>query len=100
MKAKRSKKAGRVTVLTRIEVFAEGKQFVGLCPELNVSSFGDTEDEARRSTREALELFLEECREMKTLEEILGEAGYLQGADGTWFPREPLSVAKVTVEAA
>ncbi len=100
MKAKRAKKVVGITVLTRIEVFAEGAQFIGLCPDLNVSSFGDTEEEARRSTREALGLFFEQCREMKTLEDVLGDAGYSSGADGTWRPREPLLVERIKVEAA
>jgi len=36
---------------------------VALSPELNVSSFGETIDEAKESIKEAVEGFLEECRE-------------------------------------
>jgi predicted RNase H-like HicB family nuclease len=37
----------------------EGDGFVGLCPELDISSQGDTIEEARANLQEALELLLE-----------------------------------------
>ena len=49
------------SIVVRVEVFREGDLYVGVCPELNVSSFGEMVDEARRSLREALEAFFEEC---------------------------------------
>lgn len=49
---------------------------VSYCPELNVGSFGDDADAARASLREAVECFVEGCRELGTLEEVLEEAGY------------------------
>ena len=100
MKAKHPRKSPGPRVATCIEVFVEDGQFVGLCRDLNVSSFGDSEDEARRSTREALQLFLEECRNMGTLEDVLREAGYIHGPSGCWVQREPLLIERVTVEAA
>jgi predicted RNase H-like HicB family nuclease len=39
----------------------EGKWFVALCPELDVTSQGRTVEEARRNVAEAVELFLEEA---------------------------------------
>jgi len=35
----------------------EGDGFVSLCPELDVASQGETEDDAHRNLEEALELF-------------------------------------------
>ncbi len=58
------------------ELFEEDGQVVALCPELNVSSYGDTSVEALNSLKEAVELFLEECRRMGTLDIVLEEAGY------------------------
>ncbi len=102
MAAKKTKKTKPVGVhlVTRIEVFAEGDQFVGLCRDLSVSSFGDSPEEARRCTREALELFVEECGRMGTLEEVLGEAGYTRGLDETWRGREALLIESVSLQAA
>jgi predicted RNase H-like HicB family nuclease len=51
---------------------------VALAPELNVSSFGETPEEAQESITEALEAFLEECERMGTLEDILEESGFLK----------------------
>ncbi len=54
----------------------EDDTVVALCPEFNVSSFGDTPEEAVASLHEAVTLFLEECQRIGTLEIILEEAGY------------------------
>ena len=60
----------------RIEIFKEDNLYVAIAPELNVSSFGDTQKEAKASLREAVALFLEECKRMETLDDILTEAGF------------------------
>lgn len=57
----------------RIEIFKEGGQFVALSPELNVSSFGDSPTEAKACLKEAVELFLEECNRMGTIEDVLAD---------------------------
>lgn len=64
------------TIPFRTEIFQEGDQFVAIACELNVSSFGDTPEEAKTSLLEAVTLFLEECENMGTLREVLEEAGY------------------------
>jgi len=58
-------------VIFRVEIFKEDDQFIALCPELNVSSYDDTLEGVKRSIHEAVELFLEECEEAVTLEEVL-----------------------------
>ena len=63
----------------RVEIFKEDDVYVALSPELNVSSFGETIVEAKESIKEAVEGFLEECREMGTLNEVLEDEGlYMQ----------------------
>jgi len=74
----------------RVEIFKEGDVYVALSPELNVSSFGETIDEAKESIKEAIEAFLEECREMGTLEEVLEESGFLR-VENTWQLRRPVA---------
>jgi predicted RNase H-like HicB family nuclease len=73
----------------KVEIFKEDDVYVALSPELNVSSFGDTIDEAKESIKEAIEAFLEECHEMGTLDEVLEESGFLRTED-TWKSREPI----------
>ena len=57
-------------------VWKEGGSYVSYCPQLDVSSCGDTIDEAQRMLKEAVSLFLEEAEKMGTLQDILEESGY------------------------
>ncbi|HPY73759.1 MAG TPA: hypothetical protein PK377_11270 [Methanothrix sp.] len=63
-------------IVFRAEFFREDDLFVGLAPELDVSSFGESLEEAKRSLEEAVLAFVEECEAMGTLEEVLREAGF------------------------
>ena len=58
------------------QLFDEDGQIVAVCPELDVSSFGDTPQEALANLQEAVTLFPEECQRMGTLETVLEEACY------------------------
>lgn len=80
----------------RIEIFKEDGQFVAVAPELNVSSFGNTQKEARSSLREAVELFLEECRRMGTLEDILTEAGF-KSEHKLWISKDPILLERMAL---
>jgi predicted RNase H-like HicB family nuclease len=51
-------------------VWKESEGYVSKCPELGVASCGDTFDEAVRSLREAVELYLENARELGIIEEV------------------------------
>jgi len=77
-------------IVFRAEFFKEGDLYVGLAPELNVSSFGETLNEAKRSLQEAVEAFIEECETMGTFEEVLEEAGFEKRGD-QWLPRQPVA---------
>ena len=74
----------------RVEIFKEDDVYVALSPELNVSSFGETIAEAKESIKEAIEVFLEECREMGTLDDVLEESGFLR-VKNTWQSRKPVA---------
>ncbi|MCL0087504.1 type II toxin-antitoxin system HicB family antitoxin [Dehalococcoidia bacterium] len=76
-------------IIFRAEIFKEGNLYVSICPELNVSSFGETIEEAKSSLREAVEAFTEECEAMGTLEEVMSETGFIKELD-TWVHRKPL----------
>lgn len=64
------------TISYRAEIFREGDLYVARCPDLDVSSFGDTVDKARDSLQEAVEAFLEGCEIHGALDEVLTESGY------------------------
>ncbi len=85
-----------IKVKYRAEIFADDGCFVGYCRELDVSSFGDTVDDARRSLQEAVELFLEGCEELGTLDDILAETGFDKVGD-TWKLRERVTEDRIAV---
>ena len=79
-----------------IKVFKDGDAYVALCPELNVSSFGDDIENAKVSLREALEAFLEECEAMGTLQEVLEDAGFVKEKE-SWILEEPVIKEKIAL---
>ncbi|MEK7397337.1 MAG: type II toxin-antitoxin system HicB family antitoxin [Candidatus Poribacteria bacterium] len=83
-------------IIYRAEFFKEGDLYVGLCPELNVSSFGDDMEDAKRSLQEAVEAFVETCEEMGTLKEVLEESGFSYKR-GVWNTREPIIEEKLAI---
>ncbi len=48
----------------------EGEAVVSKCPELGVASCGDSVEEAIANLREAVELYLENARELGLLEDL------------------------------
>ncbi|MDP4038369.1 MAG: type II toxin-antitoxin system HicB family antitoxin [bacterium] len=50
----------------KIVVYKEGKYYVAQCLNIDVSSFGTTENAAIKNLKEALELYLEDSRETST----------------------------------
>ncbi|MBI4202786.1 MAG: type II toxin-antitoxin system HicB family antitoxin [Chloroflexi bacterium] len=85
----------QTTIEFRAEVFKEGKTYVALCPELNVSSFGPTLTRAKTALREAVSAFAEGCLELGTLEEVMEEAGFHR-QEGKWISRSPLAQERLT----
>ena len=51
-------------------VWREGKGYVSKCPELGVARCGDTFEEATNNLKEAVELYIENARELNLLEDI------------------------------
>jgi predicted RNase H-like HicB family nuclease len=66
-------------------VFQEDKTYVAYSPKLDVSSCGNTIEEARKNLKTAVRLFLDEAEKMGTLEEILVEAGYEERESNCWM---------------
>ena len=83
-------------ISVKIEIFKEGDVYCALAPELTISSFGDTPEDAKNSVYEAIEAFVEECLEMGTLEEILEESGFSKLTD-SWVSRKPLSEENLAI---
>lgn len=80
----------------KIEIYKEDDTFVALAPELNVSSFGESIEDAESAITEALEAFIDTCREMGTLDEVLSEAGFMQ-INGHWQKRNIVKAEDVMI---
>lgn len=78
-----------------VHIFREGGTYVAYVPELDVSSCGASDEEARRNIRDAVRGFLETSRDMGTLGEILEEAGYVREGDA-WRAPEFVSLDRFT----
>ncbi len=78
-----------MNISVRIEIFKEEDAYVALSREINISSFGDTIEDAKISFREAFDAFIQTCTEMGTLQEVLEEAGFIRQND-VWEQRQPV----------
>jgi predicted RNase H-like HicB family nuclease len=76
------------SIMVEVRGFREGDTYVALCPELDVSSFGDNIESAKESLKEALTAFVEECEARGTLQEVLEEAGFVHERN-RWDLEEP-----------
>ncbi len=78
------------------QLFDEDGEFVALCPELNLSSYGETPEKALTGLQEVVALFLEECQEMGTLEIVLEEASYrFNPVQQRWIPPQPIQINRL-----
>jgi hypothetical protein len=66
-----------VEVLLPVVIFQEGDQFVSYCPALELSSYGDSEQDAKEAFDEAVDIFIEETMRKGTLEKFLLKKGWL-----------------------
>lgn len=81
-------------IVYQIEETRTGKTYTAFCPELVITGFGDSAEEARESLRREISAYLEDCEELGILDEVLIEAGFYDN-DEVWMsslvtpPNEP-----------
>ena len=76
-----------------VKVFPEGEMFISHCPVFDVSSQGDSEEEAKANIVDALTGFIMVCYEMGTIFDVLKEAGFVPGKDEQQNHRERMKSA-------
>jgi predicted RNase H-like HicB family nuclease len=82
-----------------VHTFKEGDAYIAYVPELDISSCGATNDEARKNIRDAVQGFLETSRDIGSLDLILEEAGYRR--DGSsWVAPEFVALDRETASVA
>jgi hypothetical protein len=81
-------------IIYQIEETRLGQVHQAYCPELVITGFGDTPEEAKAALRREISSYLEDCEEMGILDDVLIEAGFYDN-DEVWMssqvlpPREP-----------
>jgi predicted RNase H-like HicB family nuclease len=78
-------------------VFKENEAYVAYCPELDVSSCGNTVEHAKEMLKTAVRLFIEEAEKLGTIEDILEEANYKKDASGKWLPPKLVATESVSL---
>lgn len=76
-----------------ISILREGDSFIAYTPALDLSTAGNTFEEAQKNFVEAVNIFFEELVEMETLDEVLMGLGW-QKQNNTSMP--PIVVANQT----
>ena len=59
-----------------VDFYKEGGHFIAYCPALDISTCGDTFEEAKKNFSELLDAFVTETTKMGTLEAVLLECGW------------------------
>lgn len=78
-------------------VFKEHETYVAYCPELDISSCGNTLEHAKEMLKTAVKLFIEEAEKIGTLKDILEEASYKKDASGKWIPPKLVATESVSI---
>jgi predicted RNase H-like HicB family nuclease len=78
-----------------VHTFKEGGTYVAYVPELDLSSCGATNEEARKNIRDAVQGFLETSADLGSLDLVLEEAGYRR-KDGSWEAPEFVALDRET----
>ena len=86
-KSKSAKRAPFDRVVYRIEETSVGAGYEALCPELLITGFGDTDEEAKNMLRRQVSEYLEDCEKLGVLEETLIEAEFYFN-DDAWMSSE------------
>ena len=68
-------------IVYQIEASKAGSGWAAHCPELEVTAFGDTQDDAQMALRRQVSDYLEDCEEMGVLEDVLIEAGFYDNGE-------------------
>ena len=81
-------------IVYQIEESRQGSNWEAYCPELVITGFGDTPEQARQSLRAEIGAYLEDCEQLGILDAVLIDAGFYDN-DAVWMsslvtpPKEP-----------
>ncbi len=68
-------------------IFEEGSKIIAYSPAIDISTYGNTEEQARKRFIEAASIFFTELIKMGTVDDVLAECGWQKVApQTTWAP--------------
>ena len=74
-------------IVYRIEETRAGEGHEAYCPELVITGFGDTVEEAKNMLRRQVSEYLEDCQKLDVLDETLIEGGFYYNGE-VWMSAE------------
>ena len=72
------------------EIWKEGNMYVSFCPELDISSCGETVEQAKKNLLETILINVEETKKMGTFDQFLEECGFESLSDDILSVRKEL----------
>lgn len=75
-----------------VVLIREGANIAAWVPALDLTTHGDSEEDAVRAAQEAAKAFLDELAEMGTLEDVLLDLGWQKDGESESFPYTPPEV--------
>lgn len=85
-------------VVLNVTFYREGDKFIAYSPAFDLSTCGDTEEQAKKRFEEALSLFLEEVDKMGTMEDVLIECGWAKVSHPTKHWQPPIYIGQTQKE--
>ncbi len=82
-----------------LSILREGKKYIAYTPALDLSTSGDTFDQAKQRFGEIVDIFFEEILKKGTFEEVLTELGW-QKIHAKWIPPIVVSQELQTIQVA
>lgn len=70
------KSVNKIKVGIKVNIFKEGDSYIAYCQELELSSYGDTPEIAKKRFDKEVKIFFEETYKRGTLEKLLLKLGW------------------------
>jgi predicted RNase H-like HicB family nuclease len=80
----------RMKIKLTEELWKEGNMYVSYCPELDITSCGDSIEQAKKNLMEVILINFEEAQKMGTFDRLLEEAGFVKDQDAILSLRKEL----------
>lgn len=96
---KKTNNSEHLTVELNINLLKEDGVFVVYCPDLELSSHGDTVEEAKKNFTQVMDIFFEDVIARGTLDQVLEDCGWEKVTEDDtprWIP--PAIIARETLK--